>query len=267
MFAEKQLLFGLLALQNNFVTRDALLAAFAAWVVDKQRAMGDILVEQGHLAKPQVELLLALTDAHVQQHGNSPEQSLAAVSSVGSICDALKKLGDPQLDASLAVVASHESDADPYHTEIPSTCAWSGDGQRFRVLRPHAKGGLGEVFVAQDLELNREVALKEIQSQYADHPANRSRFVVEAEITGGLEHPGIVPVYGLGQYADGRPFMRCDSSAVTACETPSSIFTRPTSPVAIRANGLWNCASCSADSSTSARRWNTRIAEVCCTAT
>ena len=73
-------------------------------------------------------------------------------------------------------------------------------------MRPHAKGDLGEVFVAQDMELHREVALKEIQSRFADHPDSRSRFVLEAEITGGLEHPGIVPVYGLGQYADGRPF-------------------------------------------------------------
>ncbi|MBC7855544.1 MAG: serine/threonine protein kinase, partial [Pirellulaceae bacterium] len=87
-----------------------------------------------------------------------------------------------------------------------TTCDWGGPGQRFRVLRPHAKGGLGEVFVAQDLELHREVALKEIQARFADQPESRSRFVLEAEITGGLEHPGIVPVYGLGQYADGRPF-------------------------------------------------------------
>ena len=50
------------------------------------------------------------------------------------------------------------------------------------------------------------MALKEIQDRYADHPESRSRFVLEAEITGGLEHPGIVPVYGLGTYADGRPF-------------------------------------------------------------
>jgi serine/threonine protein kinase len=60
--------------------------------------------------------------------------------------------------------------------------------------------------VALDEELHREVAFKEIQYRHADHPESRSRFVLEAEITGGLEHPGIVPVYGLGQYADGRPF-------------------------------------------------------------
>jgi serine/threonine-protein kinase len=79
-------------------------------------------------------------------------------------------------------------------------------GLRFRVLRPHAKGGLGEVLLAEDNELHREVALKQIQSRYADDADSRARFVLEAEVTGGLEHPGIVPVYGLGTYADGRPF-------------------------------------------------------------
>jgi serine/threonine protein kinase len=79
-------------------------------------------------------------------------------------------------------------------------------GKRFRVLRPHAKGGLGQISVAIDEELNREVALKEIQPEHADEAISRERFVREAEVTGALEHPGIVPVYGLGQYADGRPF-------------------------------------------------------------
>src|SRR5262249_45396597 len=88
----------------------------------------------------------------------------------------------------------------------PSVGGSTSSGQRFRILRPHAKGGLGQVSVALDEELHREVALKEIQDKHADHPESRSRFLLEAEITGGLEHPGIVPVYGLGQYADGRPF-------------------------------------------------------------
>jgi serine/threonine-protein kinase len=77
---------------------------------------------------------------------------------------------------------------------------------RYRALRAHAKGGLGEVFVALDEELGREVALKEIQNRHADRPESRARFLIEAEVTGGLEHPGIVPVYGLGKYPDGRPY-------------------------------------------------------------
>src|SRR5262249_58386428 len=80
------------------------------------------------------------------------------------------------------------------------------DGLRFRVLRSHAKGGLGEVFVAEDRELRREVALKEIQDRYAHDEMCRERFVIEAQVTGKLEHPGVVPVYGLGRYPDGRPF-------------------------------------------------------------
>jgi serine/threonine protein kinase len=82
----------------------------------------------------------------------------------------------------------------------------TGQGLRFRILRPHAKGGLGQVYVAHDEELHREVALKEMQDRHVHDAASRQRFLLEAEITGGLEHPGIVPVYGLGQYADGRPF-------------------------------------------------------------
>jgi serine/threonine-protein kinase len=88
--------------------------------------------------------------------------------------------------------------------EAPSRLA--GAQSRYRVLRPHARGGLGEVFVAEDEELRREVALKEIQIRHAHHQESRTRFLIEAEVTGGLEHPGIVPVYGLGQYEDGRPY-------------------------------------------------------------
>jgi serine/threonine-protein kinase len=79
-------------------------------------------------------------------------------------------------------------------------------GVRFRILRFHDRGGLGEVFIAEDEELHREVALKQIREPHARDESSRSRFVAEAEITGRLEHPGIIPVYGLGHYDDGRPF-------------------------------------------------------------
>jgi tetratricopeptide (TPR) repeat protein/tRNA A-37 threonylcarbamoyl transferase component Bud32 len=59
--------------------------------------------------------------------------------------------------------------------------------------------------VAVDQELNREVAFKEIRDQLADDAFHRDRFLLEAEVTGGLEHPGIVPVYGLGSDPSVRP--------------------------------------------------------------
>jgi len=77
---------------------------------------------------------------------------------------------------------------------------------RFEVLRTHASGGLGRVSVAVDNELRRQVAIKEMHPQLADHPESRARFLLEAEVTGSLEHPGVVPVYSLGNWPDGRPF-------------------------------------------------------------
>ena len=87
----------------------------------------------------------------------------------------------------------------------PGDVSGTGGG-RFQPLRPHAQGGLGRIWVALDAELQREVALKEILPGQANVSECRERFVLEAEITGRLEHPGIVPVYGLGLSADGRPF-------------------------------------------------------------
>jgi len=89
---------------------------------------------------------------------------------------------------------------------LATTPGATGDRSRYRILRPHAGGGLGLVSVALDTELNREVAFKQIRESRADDPKSRARFLLEAEVTGNLEHPGIVPVYGLGHDAAGRPY-------------------------------------------------------------
>ena len=78
--------------------------------------------------------------------------------------------------------------------------------ERFELIEPVAKGGIGQVWLARDRELQREVAVKEIQARYVDRQGLRARFLLEAEITGKLEHPGIVPIYSLGRTATGRPF-------------------------------------------------------------
>ena len=65
---------------------------------------------------------------------------------------------------------------------------------------------MGVINVAMDEEVGRQVAIKQIRPEMADHEAYRQKFQQEGEITGNLEHPGIVPVYGLGTDADGRPY-------------------------------------------------------------
>ncbi len=77
---------------------------------------------------------------------------------------------------------------------------------RFTNHELQQKGGLGAVFKAHDEELNREVALKKIRDDRAHDPDSQARFLREAEITGQLEHPGIVAVYSLNRNAEGGPY-------------------------------------------------------------
>jgi serine/threonine-protein kinase len=207
--ADRHLLFGLLALQNGLIDQIQLVAAFQAWTRDKGRDLADHLVARGDLDAEQRAGVEAIVAIHLRKHGGDAGRSLAAIPAGRSTREGLARIGDPVLGATLTRVgsASGPGDSDVNdRTATYSIGSSSSDGQRFRVLRPYARGGLGAVFVALDEELHREVALKEILDRHADDPVSRQRFLLEAEITGGLEHPGIVPVYGLGTYAGGRPF-------------------------------------------------------------
>jgi serine/threonine-protein kinase len=204
--ADRNLLFGILALQMDFIDQGALVRAMNASVLDKARPLGQVLCEQGALANERRQLLDALVTEHVRQHHGDPQKSLQAVSSAHSLRDRLQDIADADVQASLGLVSAGRPAEDPKATQAFAAGVPTAAGTRFRILRPHAEGGLGEVFIALDEELHREVALKQIRARCADDPASRARFVQEAQVTGGLEHPGVVPVHGLGHYADGRPF-------------------------------------------------------------
>ncbi len=154
---------------------------------------------------------------------------------------------------------------------------------RYRILRLHARGGLGEILTARDEDLHREVALKRLQPRLAGAAESRGRFLREAEITSQLEHPGVVPVYGLGQAADGSPvyamrFIRGDTfqEAVDRFHaahgrplrerSQATRGARRTARVASPNSG-WPSAACWPDSSASATPSPTPTAGASCTAT
>jgi eukaryotic-like serine/threonine-protein kinase len=204
--SDRNLLFGILALQLDFINRDALVRAMQAWVLEKNKSLGQILLELQALSTEHCSLLETLVEQHLRVHDQQATKSLAALPSARILVDELKSLADSEVDASLQHLSTNLDSNDPHATRELAERGSSESSGRFRFLRPHARGGLGEVNVALDQELHREVAVKEIQARYADDYTSRSRFLQEAEITGGLEHPGVVPVYSLGVYADGRPY-------------------------------------------------------------
>jgi len=208
--AARSLLFGLLALQNNFIDRETLLSAFNAWVADKSKSLGQILLDRGALSPARHAALEMLVNEHVDRHGHDPERSLAVLSIVPAVRDQLEQV--PDLDLHAGLLAIGLGDTVDGLGSAEETASWGDESTatdaegRFRLVRFHDRGALGEVYVAHDQQLHRIVALKRIKLDQASDKEKRARFVVEAEITGRLEHPGIVPVYGLGNYDDGRPF-------------------------------------------------------------
>src|SRR5262245_25752290 len=142
------LLFGILALQMDFIARDALIASMHAWVLAKSRPLGDILQDQGALQADDRALLDALVQRHLLRHDNDVQRSLAAVSSIHSARQHLERIADADVQASLAQVAARSgSDSEVTSEHLgPGTQAAQA---RYRILRPHAQGGLGEVFVAR----------------------------------------------------------------------------------------------------------------------
>ena len=74
---------------------------------------------------------------------------------------------------------------------------------RYRELREHARGGMGVILEVWDLDLRRKLAMK---VAHDESPARLARFLGEAQVTGQLDHPGIVPVHELGTDEDGHVY-------------------------------------------------------------
>jgi serine/threonine-protein kinase len=211
MNGDRDLLLGELAQQLEFLEPESLAACLHAWQRDRTKPLGEMLRDQGRLTVGQLKALELVVEEHLLACQGDPQRSRAAAAASTEAKSSSDLLRETAAEPPGTGMQSTSPVSDPHATtgfagmSAPGEPARNGR-MRYRILRPHAQGGLGEVFVALDEELNREVALKEIQARHADVAPSRQRFVLEAEITGGLEHPGIVPVYGLGAHPDGRPY-------------------------------------------------------------
>jgi serine/threonine protein kinase/Flp pilus assembly protein TadD len=74
----------------------------------------------------------------------------------------------------------------------------------FKILDKLGEGGMGAVYLAEDLELNRQVALKVLPSEMASDPERLSRFKREAKAVAALNHPNIVTIYSVEDSDEGR---------------------------------------------------------------
>jgi WD40 repeat protein len=196
MDTEHQLLFGLLALRAGLIQARPLAAAWSAWCAQPDRPLADLLVEWGHLTLADGAAVEVLLERETKKHDGKP----SGLSAGERVRRALATLGEFAVGGEptgLPLTA-------PYAEVLPPRPA-PRTGDRYALVREHASGGSGRIWVAWDHDLNREVALKELFPEWAERPELLQRFLDEARITGQLDHPGIVPVHDLARPADKQP--------------------------------------------------------------
>ncbi|KIG13600.1 Serine/threonine protein kinase PrkC, regulator of stationary phase [Enhygromyxa salina] len=191
--------FGALALQCDFIDAQQFACACASWVKRDEGSLASVLAERGWLTAAQRAHVEQLLEAAQADESSSDVATLTLpgpASPKGSAC--LDFEIDLELDLDLDLDLDLEFD-DLVTLGGPGS-ERAGDGMpfvcdRIKLRELHSSGGIGEVWRAFDEVLRREVALKRLKHDQADHADHRAHFLREAQITGQLEHPGIVPLY------------------------------------------------------------------------
>ena len=189
---DRNLLFGVFVLQADLIGAAQFVEACSVWAARKTVPLADVLIERGWLSRDDKAHVEHLIDARLKRSDANAPALLGRLPE--DIRQSLANLGDDDIQRSLGP-AGRRSD-------VSLTTAFISPletGTRYENIRLHATGGIGQVWLARDNHLSRDVALKELKPDQISSGAAQARFLREAQITGQLEHPGIVPVYELAQ--------------------------------------------------------------------
>ncbi|MCA9218414.1 MAG: protein kinase [Planctomycetales bacterium] len=229
------LLVGLLAVRNGLVTEAELKDALEVLQADEQNVpLSDVLEQTGRITAVERRLLDELVAWHLDTNKDKASPFLQTLPIPASLRDSIAKCKHLATEQSLPLFADESIQGSANNVSLTSDSVKHLQlDSRFLKEKPHAEGGLGIVSIAEDTQLARQVALKEIRQQYSNDEECRRRFVLEAQVTGALEHPGIIPVYGLGVNKEGYPyyamrFIRGESmqQAIVRIHSPQNSETR-----------------------------------------
>jgi eukaryotic-like serine/threonine-protein kinase len=193
MDTERNLLFGVVALQSGAVDADRLAETCADWVSKPAQELADLFVDRGLVTDEQKTAIEQVVARELESHGGDSQATLAATMD-GRSLEAIRGVGgeNGSLEAKLSLPPP-EPDG---HVMLRKLSPGDSESrERYTLTHLHAKGGMGRVWLARDTALGRQIALKELRPDQSDNSIVWSRFLYEAKITAQLEHPGIVPVY------------------------------------------------------------------------
>jgi tetratricopeptide (TPR) repeat protein len=205
---DRNLLFGVLALQDELIDADQFADVCAGWALRMEKPLPDLLQERGWLSADERREIEQRLERKIKKHGGNVHATLNAVAGGDvAVRGAIQSVAHPAVQKSLEGLPLLQPPPAAGYVLAETVLRPTESRSRYTLTRLHAEGGLGKVWVAHDTALNRDVALKEIKGERAANPASWSRFLKEAQITGQLEHPNIIPVYELGRRPeDEQPF-------------------------------------------------------------
>lgn len=182
---DPNVLFGVLARQAGLINAEQFADGLTGLMQQAGNDLGDVLVRRNQLSESDRNRIQAQVDDHQPARNEEDiDQTLVADGSLNA-------------QAAFATLDASDDDADSNDMLL---------GSRLKLRFVHAEGGIGQVWMARDRVLGRDIALKELKTGRATTDAAKARFLREVQITSQLQHPGTVPVY---EYNSGVDDGRC----------------------------------------------------------
>ena len=208
MIREDDIILGQLAMARGMVSLPQLMQCVHQ--LNEQRALADIFVSRGLMSFAQAQALEQdLSDRPPQQLQRELEQGQTIILSQlratrGHEPHHTPASAHPTLDAPLDSPRPHQLPT--MRVLSPGLLNHMANPDRYELLSLLGKGGMGQVWLAHDRVMQREVALKTLTQPLRESEELQRQLMLEAQITGLLEHPSIVPIYELGNLLQEGPY-------------------------------------------------------------
>lgn len=214
---DRNLLFGVFAVQMRLIEGDAFLEVAAAWSANPSVNLIQRLIQSGAMTAEDCELVEGIVSATIQRHGGDATHTFQHLGGEAALATQLttirtenreqpsQSLGISPLPANLGEVLTGD--------DLTAVAETPG---RYRSDSEYGRGGMGRILLVHDEYLSRDVALKELLPDQSTDPvvvdsdqasqmvsSYAVRFLKEARITAQLEHPSIVPVHEIGRRSNG----------------------------------------------------------------
>ena len=164
MSKDRELLFGVLAVQLKLISTQKLMESAAIWATRQEQPLGKILIEQGYLNEEKRNLIENLLELQIKEHNGDPKATLQSFggdravyeSFAGSI---LVEKGEIKLSS----ISSEAMKQKPGQEKLEDSTRLSMEQPgRYSIKGEHDRGGIGRIMIAVDETIGREIAIKEL---------------------------------------------------------------------------------------------------------